>query len=68
MLHPSESNTDSMLLNADADYKTTRKFSRAIFECSIIMLWVTTSLVSFGLGYYIKAKECMDDGSLSEEL
>ena len=68
MLHPTETKTDSLLLNADADYKTTRKFSRAIFECSIIMLWVTTSLVSFGLGYYIKAEKCLRDGSLSEEL
>ena len=68
MLYPSESKTDSMLLNADADYKTTRKCSRKCICCSITMLWVATSLLTFGLGYYIKAKECMDDGSLSEEL
>jgi len=68
MLHPTETKTDSLLLNADADYKTTRKCSRKCICCSLTVLWVTTSLVSFGLGYYIKAKECMDDGSLSEEL
>jgi len=68
MLHPSESKTDSMLLNAGADYKTTRKCSKKTICCGITMLWAATSLVSFAIGYYIKAEECLRDGSLSEEL
>ena len=72
MLHSSESKTDSMLLNTDVDYKTKRKCpnkcSKKCLCCSITMLWVATSLVTFALGYHIKAKECLRDGSFTEEL
>jgi len=80
MLHPSESKTDSMLLNAEVTYKKKRKChcspcspkailcSKKTICCGITMLWAATSLVSFAIGYYIKAGECLRDGSLSEEL
>ena len=82
MLRSTESDTDSMLLNVD--YKKRRKCptlcpcfpcspkailcSKKTICCGITMLWGVTSLVTFAIGYYIKAEECLRDGSLSEEL
>jgi hypothetical protein len=81
MLHPVESKTDSMLLNAEVTYKKRRKCptlcpcspltllpSKKYMCCGTTLLWAATSLVTYAIGYYIKAEECLRDGSLSEEL
>lgn len=68
MLHSSETKIDSMLLNTDVDYKKERKCSKKSICCSITIVWVATSLLTFALGYHIKTKECLNDGSVSDEL